>query len=134
MASARLDDLKFLVVDDDAHARELMTAILENAGAKVKAAASVADATVILENWLPDALLSDIEMPNEDGYDLLKKVRAIESAGAKLVAIAVTAHARPNDRRMALDAGFQWHLAKPIDPDELVSVVSTLLAQPAGVA
>ena len=135
MAPARLDDLNFLVVDDDAHARELMTAILENAGARVKAAASVADAAVILENWLPDALLSDIEMPNEDGYDLLKKVRASESAAAKqLVAIAVTAHARPNDRRMALDAGFQWHLAKPIDPDELVSVVSTLLAQTVGAA
>jgi signal transduction histidine kinase/ActR/RegA family two-component response regulator len=134
IAPGRLDDLNFLVVDDDAHARELITAILENAGAKVKAAASVADAAVILESWLPDALLSDIEMPNEDGYDLLEKVRAIESAGVKLVAIAITAHARPNDRRMALDAGFQWHLAKPIDPDELVSVLSTLLAQTAGAA
>jgi signal transduction histidine kinase/ActR/RegA family two-component response regulator len=133
-APARLDGLTFLVVDDDPHARELLTAILENAGATVKAAASVADAVVILEHWMPDALLSDIEMPNEDGYDLLRKVRAGQSAAAKLVAIAVTAHARPNDRRKALDAGFQWHLAKPIDPDELVSVVSTLVAQTAGVA
>jgi signal transduction histidine kinase/CheY-like chemotaxis protein len=133
-APIRLDDLNFLVVDDDPHARELITAILENAGAKVKAAASVADATAILESWLPDALLSDIEMPNEDGYDLLKKVRALEPADNRLVAIAVTAHARPNDRRRALDAGFQWHLAKPIDPDELVAVVSTLLAQTAGAA
>jgi CheY-like chemotaxis protein/anti-sigma regulatory factor (Ser/Thr protein kinase) len=125
----RLDDVDVLVVDDDLHARELFMTILENAGARVKAASSAEDALVILDGWLPDALVSDIEMPNEDGYSLMRKVRARVANDGRLVAIAVTAHVSPNDRAHAIDAGYQWHLAKPIEPSELVSVVATLTAR-----
>ncbi len=127
----RLDDVDVLVVDDDLHARELFMTILENAGARVKAASSAEDALVILDGWLPDALVSDIEMPNEDGYSLMRKVRARGANDSRLVAIAVTAHVSPNDRAHAIDAGYQWHLAKPIEPSELVSVVATLTARAA---
>jgi len=125
----RLDDLDVLVVDDDPQARELLSAILENAGADVRAAASADDALVILETWSPDAMLSDIEMPGADGYELMGKLRARRGGASKLVAIAVSAHARPDDRARALNAGFQWHVAKPIEPGELVSVVATLVSQ-----
>jgi signal transduction histidine kinase/ActR/RegA family two-component response regulator len=129
LTHVRLDDLEVLVVDDDPQARELLSAILENAGADVRAAASADDALVILETWLPDAMLSDIEMPGADGYALMGKVRARRGSASKLVAIAVSAHARPDDRARALNAGFHWHLAKPIEPGELVSVVATLVSQ-----
>ena len=124
----RLDDLDVLVVDDDLHARELFMAILENAGARVKAAASAEDALVILDGWSPDALLSDIEMPEVDGYSLMEKVRA-RKQGVPLVAIAITAHVSAEDRIHAINAGYQYHLAKPIEPAELISVVATLTAR-----
>jgi signal transduction histidine kinase/CheY-like chemotaxis protein len=127
--SLRLDDVTVLVVDDDLHARELLATILENAGADVRATASAEDALVILDAWTPQALISDVEMAGADGYTLMRKVRAQPSQHARLAAIAVTAHARPEDRIRALDAGFHWHLAKPIEPTELLSVVATLIAQ-----
>jgi len=102
--------------------------ILENAGAEVRAAGSADDALMILQTWPADVVLSDIEMPGEDGYGLIEKVRRLAATRA-LVAIALTAHARPEDRLRALEAGFQWHLAKPIDPSELLSVIAMLLAQ-----
>jgi CheY-like chemotaxis protein len=118
-----------LVADDDPAARELLGVILENAGAEVRAAASADDALMILQTWRPDVLLSDIEMPGEDGYSLIGRVRRLPFLGANLVAIALTAHARPEDRANALAAGFQWHLAKPIDPGELISVIAELMVQ-----
>jgi CheY-like chemotaxis protein len=81
---------------------------------------------MILQTWRPDVLLSDIEMPGEDGYSLIAKIRGLSTDGVNLVAVALTAHARPDDRSRALAAGFQWHLAKPIDPGELVSVIAML--------
>jgi CheY-like chemotaxis protein len=72
-------------------------------------------------------LLSDIEMPGEDGYALMRRVRGLAGPRARIVAIALTAHARPEDRVKALEAGFEWHMAKPIDPAELVIVISTVL-------
>jgi CheY-like chemotaxis protein len=125
----RLDGLRVLVTDDDLNARELLAVILGNAGAEVRAAASADDAVMILQAWVPHVVLSDIEMPGEDGYALIARVRRLAADGARLVAIALTAHARPEDRIRALEAGFQWHLAKPIDPGELLSVIATLLAQ-----
>jgi len=127
--SLRLDDVTVLIVDDDLHARELLATILENAGADVRATASAEDALVILDAWTPRALISDVEMAGADGYMLMRRVRAQPSHHARLAAIAVTAHARPEDRMRALDAGFHWHLAKPIEPTELLSVVATLVAQ-----
>ena len=128
-APIRLDGLSLLVVDDDLNARELLAVVLENAGADVRAASSAADALLVLETWSPDVLLSDIEMPGEDGYVLMRKVHAQSATRRRIVAIALTAHARPEDRLRALDAGFQWHLAKPIDPAELISVIATLASQ-----
>jgi signal transduction histidine kinase/CheY-like chemotaxis protein len=124
----RLDGRSVMVTDDDLNARELLAMILENAGADVRSASSAEDALLMLQTWSPDVFLSDIEMPGEDGYALMKKVGA-HAARKRMVAIALTAHARPEDRLRALDAGFQWHLAKPIDPAELVSVIAMLVAQ-----
>ena len=81
---------------------------------------------MLLETWSPDVLLSDIEMPGEDGYTLMRKVRALGGRRGGIAAVALTAHARPEDRARAFEAGFEWHLAKPIDPGELVSVILTL--------
>ncbi len=110
----------------------MLAAILENAGAEVRAAASAEDALMILQTWTPEVLLSDIEMPGEDGYGLIEKARRLTTGHVRLVAIALTAHARPEDRVRALEAGFQWHLAKPIEPSELLSVIATLLAKEKG--
>ncbi len=82
----------------------------------------------MLETWAPDVLLSDIEMPGQDGYVLMGRVRTQSAERKHMTAIALTAHARPEDRLRALDAGFQWHMAKPIDPAELVTVIATLSA------
>ena len=126
---ARIDGLRVLVTDDDMNAREMLAVILENAGAEVRAAASSEDALMVLQTWSPDVVLSDIEMPGEDGYALIERVRRLNTMPGRLVAIALTAHARPEDRLRALEAGFQWHLAKPVDPAELLSVIAMLVAQ-----
>jgi len=128
-AIARLDGVGVLVVDDDLNARELLVAVLETAGAEVRAATSTDDALMILEAWTPDVLMSDIEMPGEDGYELMRRVRALSGLRGGIAAIALTAHARPEDRARALQAGFQWHLAKPIDPAELLGAIAALASQ-----
>jgi signal transduction histidine kinase/CheY-like chemotaxis protein len=126
---SRLDDLEVLVVDDDPQARELFATILDNAGAHVRAAASAEDALTLLATEWADVLVSDIEMPNEDGYALLRRARAMSDTGKTLVAVAVTAHARPDDQSRALDNGFAWHLSKPVEPEELVRVVAMVIEQ-----
>ena len=125
----RLDDHRVLVVDDDPQARELFTTILYNAGASVRAAASADDALTLLATEWADVLVSDIEMPNVDGYALLGRVRAMESTEQTMVAVAVTAHARPDDQARAIDSGFAWHLSKPVEPEELVRVVAMVVEQ-----
>jgi CheY-like chemotaxis protein len=130
--AARIDGVRVLVTDDDMNAWELLAVILENAGAEVRAAASAEDALMILELWTPDVLISDIEMPGEDGYGLIERARRLTVTRGGMVAVALTAHARPEDRLRALEAGFQWHLAKPVEPSELLSVLATLLAQEKG--
>jgi signal transduction histidine kinase/ActR/RegA family two-component response regulator len=123
----RLSDLRVLVVDDEPQARELFSAIVENAGAEVRVVGSVRDAIAILPSFAPDVLLSDIEMPHEDGYVLMEQVAALDTGGNhRPIAIAVTAHSRPEDRLRALEAGFKWHLPKPIEPSELVAVIASL--------
>jgi signal transduction histidine kinase/ActR/RegA family two-component response regulator len=125
---SRLDGIRVLVVDDEADARELFASILHDAGASVLTAGSADAACSLIEREPIDVLLSDIEMPHEDGYQLLARARA-KSRGdgaPQFVAIALTAYARLADRRRALDAGFAWHLAKPVEPSDLVSVVASL--------
>ena len=124
---ARLDGIRVLVVDDEADARDLFGSILQVAGAAVTTAGSTAEARERMAAERPQVLLSDIEMPGEDGYQLLKQARA-GSTSQPLIAIAVTAYARDVDRRRALDAGFDWHLSKPIEPDDLIAVIASLMA------
>jgi CheY-like chemotaxis protein len=114
-------------VDDEADARELIQAVLERAGAEVVAAGSVGEALAAFERQRPDVLLSDIEMPGVDGYAFVKMVRALPpERGGATPAAALTAYASAEDRRLALGAGFQVHLAKPALPGDVVAAVATL--------
>ncbi|MEH2037319.1 PAS domain-containing hybrid sensor histidine kinase/response regulator [Nostoc sp.] len=122
-----LNGLQILVVDDNADTRELIAFILEQSGGRVRAVSSVGEALEALERLKPDVLVSDIGMPDEDGYSLIRKVRAQESEqGEKILAVALTAFARDEEHRLALQAGFQVHVSKPIEPEELVAVVANL--------
>ncbi len=131
--AARLDGIRVLVVDDEPEARELFASILETAGATVVTAASASHALAILGDDVQDVLVSDIEMPDQDGYELVDKALALaHDRGSRLHTIAVTAYARTEDRLRALDHGYQWHLSKPVEPSELVSVVASLANTPPG--
>jgi signal transduction histidine kinase/CheY-like chemotaxis protein len=122
-----LEGLRVLVVDDDLDALDLATAILTSARATVRTARSAAEALAAFADWRPDVLIADIEMPGEDGLSLIRKVRALESAGgAKVPAIALTAYGRVEDRLRTLSAGFSMHVPKPVDPVELTTVVASL--------
>ncbi len=126
-AAPRLDGLRVLVVDDEPDARALIAAFLEERGATVHAAASAAEAVAMVEDERPDVLLSDISMRDEDGYDLIRRIRALPAdKGGRTQAAALTAYGRLEDRMKALSAGFQLHVAKPVDPAELVAVVASL--------
>jgi PAS domain S-box-containing protein len=126
-SSPRLDGIRVLVVDDEEDARDLITAVLQERGATVSAAGSASEAVAIVQGERPDVLLSDISMRDEDGYDLIRKVRALPAdQGGRTPAAALTAYGRLEDRMKALSAGFQLHVAKPVDPAELVAVVASL--------
>ncbi len=131
-ASARsrsLHDLRVLVVDDQEDTRDLMAVVLEAAGAKVTLAASAAAALDALAETDFGILVSDIGMPDQDGYDLIRRLRGDGSARLRqLPAVAVTAFSAPEDRRKAISAGFQEHLPKPVDLIKLVQVVAQLAA------
>lgn len=116
-----------LAVDDDTDTRELLQSILESAGARVFAAASVDEALLLLEHERPDALVTDIGMPGRDGYALLQDVRALLGARTPQVAVAVSAYASERDRERSAAAGFQRHIAKPVDPVALVEILRQLL-------
>lgn len=121
-----LDGLRVLVVDDEPDARALIQRVLSGCRAEVRVAGSVAEALVVLARFRPHVLVSDIGMPNEDGYDLIRQVRSGGRTAAQMPAVALTAFARSEDRKRALLAGFQTHVAKPVDPQELVAVVASL--------
>jgi PAS domain S-box-containing protein len=122
-----LTGLRLLVVEDDPDARILLQIMLRQCEAEVKAADSVARALTILAEWQPDLLISDIEIPREDGYSLIRSIRSRGRAhGPRLPAIALTAHARAEDRVRALTAGFDAHVAKPVEANELVTVILSL--------
>ncbi|MEG4841355.1 response regulator [Microcoleus sp. B9-D4] len=122
-----LTNLQLLVVDDDDDTREFLIALLEDEGAMVRSAASVAGALAALESYWPDLLLSDIGMPEADGYELIARVREMEVLrGGKMPAIALTAYAREEERQQALEAGFQMHLSKPVDINKLIAAIANL--------
>jgi signal transduction histidine kinase/ActR/RegA family two-component response regulator len=115
------------VVDDDRESLELTEAILSRAGAEVRTGASAASALRMVNEWRPDVLVSDIEMPGEDGYSLIRKVRALApDEGGSTPAIALTAYGRTQDRMRCLAAGFNMHVPKPIDPGELTAIIAGL--------
>lgn len=123
----RLDGLKILVVDDEQDTRELLKSSLGQCGAQVTVASSTSEAFEALRKSIPDVLISDIGMPDEDGYDLIRRLRALPfESGGKLPAIALTAYARVEDRLQALRAGYQMHVPKPVELAELVAVVASL--------
>jgi len=120
-----LYDLRVLLVDDEPDARILLGMILTSYGAEVRDCASAAEAIQILDEWSPDVLVSDIGMPFEDGYELMRKVRAREpERGGLIPALALTAYARAEDAQRALEAGYQAHIPKPVDPGELAMAVA----------
>jgi len=122
-----LEGLRVLVVDDDADTLEVISMILMRSGAEVKTAVRAAQGMETLRQWVPDVLVFDVGMPGEDGYELIRKVRMLRpERGGELPAVALTAYARPEDRVHALSAGYQMHLAKPVDPADLISVVAGL--------
>ena len=122
-----LQGLKVLVVDDEADTRELIREVLKECGSEVITSRSVAEALEALEQHKPDILISDLGMPDEDGYSLISKIRALPSErGGHIPAAALTAYARAEDRMRVLRSGFQFHLPKPVDSAELVTVVASL--------
>jgi CheY-like chemotaxis protein len=129
--SSLLSGLRILVVEDDADARELVAAILEGAGAIVEAVESAAAGFAAMRSFRPQLLVSDISMPDEDGYSLIRRVRALAVAeGGDIPSIALTAYTRIEDRAKALRAGFNLHMGKPVRPVDLVSAVKTLATGP----
>jgi len=124
-----LTGLKVLVVEDEFDSRTLLQTMIEQFGAEVKVCASSAEAFDAFHEWLPDVLVSDIEMPGEDGYQLIRRIRELApERGGKTPAVALTAYARADDRMRALAAGYQIHVAKPADPIELAVVIASLTA------
>src|SRR5262249_25019134 len=121
-----LQKLRVLVVDDDDDARFLIRRILSEHGAEVTEASSASQALNIVESSPPQILVSDIGMPDTDGYQLIRQIRIAGFDASQLPAIAVTAFARPEDRHRVLAMGYQAHLRKPIDPDLLIHTVAQL--------
>jgi PAS domain S-box-containing protein len=122
-----LSGVRVLVVDDEPDARELVRAILGQAGASVVTAASASDALRILQQSPPDVLLSDLDMPEQSGFALIRRVRQLPAEqGGRVPAAALTAYARLEDRTRALRAGFQMHISKPLNPNELPVIVASL--------
>jgi PAS domain S-box-containing protein len=123
----RLDALRILVVDDDSDGRALTSLVLTQAGASVTAVASVGEALRMLEVERPDVLVSDIGLPDEDGYGLIRQIRQSEAEhGGFLPAVALTGYARAEDRARILEAGFQAHVTKPVEPVELTAAIATM--------
>ena len=131
--AAQRDDLaglRVLIVEDDEDARMLLRFTLERSGARVTDVDSAANAMAALERNVPDVILCDISMPDEDGYSFIRRVRARpEGAGRNVPAAAVTAYARPEDVKHALAEGFDVHLSKPLEPEDVVSTVARLAAK-----
>lgn len=121
--------LSILVVDDDDDSRFYISTVLEADGASVMAVASAALAMEALPKLQPDVLICDIAMPGEDGYTLIRRVRTLKpEKGGRTPAVALTAYADSEDRIHALEAGFQTHIGKPVEPEKLTTIVANLVA------
>lgn len=128
--STSLRGARVLVVEDDHDTREILSVMLTRYGTEVRTAASAADAVEIFSDWKPDVLVSDIGMPVEDGYSLIRRIRALpEEDGGLVPAIALTAFAGVQDKEQAIDAGFQVHLSKPVEPVALAKAVARILGR-----
>jgi signal transduction histidine kinase/ActR/RegA family two-component response regulator len=122
-----LDGLRVLLVDDEMETREIISTVVQRTGAEVKACKSAREALAELMEWRPDVILSDIAMPDEDGYSFIGRVRALpQNEGGATPAAALTAYAREEDRKQALAAGYQMHIAKPIGAGQLVTMIAKL--------
>jgi CheY-like chemotaxis protein/anti-sigma regulatory factor (Ser/Thr protein kinase) len=126
----RLDGIRVLLAEDDADAQRVLALILEIAGAHVEAVVSVGGALSAFEDFRPDVLVSAVGLADEDGYALIRRVRARAiDAGGKTPAIALTGYVTPEDRARLLEAGLQLHLRKPVEPSEIVAAVASLAAR-----
>ena len=126
---ANLSGTRILVVDDEADGREMLTRMLQSWGAEVRAAGSAEEAIEALSGETPDLLISDIGMPRVDGYELMRRIRAMQAPERRDVpAIALTAFARGEDAAKARQAGYGVHLPKPVDPSRLFSTIASVLA------
>ena len=125
--SIRLDGVHVLLVEDDDDSRKLLGAMLKRYGARVTSTKSAAEALTVFSNDVPDVLVSDIGMPDEDGYELIRKLRALPpEKGGQVQAIALTGYASRKDRERALAAGYDQHMAKPIEQAEIISAIAAL--------
>ncbi|HEY9299387.1 MAG TPA: response regulator, partial [Phormidium sp.] len=122
-----LQTVKVLLVDDEQDNLDLITFILEDAGATVTAVNSASEALAVLGEFNPDVLVSDIGMPEMNGYELVKQVQASLLRGESIPAIALTAYAGEADQKQAIAAGFQVHLSKPVEPNELINTIFELV-------
>jgi two-component system, sensor histidine kinase len=127
--ATKLDGLSVLLVEDDADTRAALRVVLELAGACTRVAGSAQEALAAMADDRVDVVVSDIAMPLEDGYSLVAKLREREPSGARVVTIALTGHASASDRSRALEAGFDAHVGKPVDPDALVASIASLVAE-----
>ncbi|HEU4623506.1 MAG TPA: response regulator [Steroidobacteraceae bacterium] len=119
--------IRVLIVEDDAETRDILAAILERSGFSYRLATRAGEALSMLDEWLPDAIVSDIAMPDVDGYELMRQLRARPPhLGGSIPALALTAYARAADRELALRAGYQAHVAKPVNPVDLVRAITEL--------
>lgn len=124
---ASLDGLRVVVVDDEADVRVAVSTLLERAGATVNALTSGAQIEETLVDFQPDVVVLDISMPEEDGYALMRRIRNLPAEyGGATPAISLTAHAKDEDRRQAMESGFQVHMTKPIDVPVFLSMVARL--------
>ena len=122
------DDLvgvKLLIVDDESDTRDLLRFVFMECGAIVETARNAKEALELFDRWEPDILVSDIAMPEVDGYKLIRIIR--EERRSQIPAVALTALARIDDRMKALSAGYQMHVAKPVEPTEVIGIVSSLV-------
>jgi PAS domain S-box-containing protein len=125
-----LSGVRVLLVDDDRETLDLLVTVIRSCGGEARATASARDAMSALGEWRPNVLVSDISMPGEDGYSLIRRVRALPaSEGGSTPALALTAMAADEDRGIALGAGFDVHLAKPVHPEQVISAIATLAAR-----
>jgi CheY-like chemotaxis protein len=126
----RLDGLHVLLVEDDDDSRKLLGTMLKRYGARVTSTKSAKEALSIFEGELPDVMVSDIGMPDEDGYELIRKLRALPAEkGGRVPAIALTGYASKKDRERALAAGYHQHLAKPIEQTDMIAAIAALVRQ-----